>query len=140
MMLPGKKSTQVKKKVSSRKTTTNTKASVSVDLSADEPWTVLTHMKPQKGWTGYNPKTMRPPPIAAETPHIKLLSWNVNGLRALLKLESFSALQLAQREEFDVLCLQETKLQASFIMFVLNLSVDNFFCYLMLIEKVMLYS
>ncbi|KAH6828701.1 apurinic endonuclease-redox protein [Perilla frutescens var. hirtella] len=109
--LEGKKSTQVKKKVSSRITTTNAKASVSVNLSVDEPWTVLTHKKPQKGWTGYNPKTMRPPPIAADTPHIKLLSWNVNGLRALLKLESFSALQLAERENFDVLCLQETKIQ-----------------------------
>lgn len=41
-----------------------------------------------------------------------MMSWNVNGLRALLKLEGFSALQLAQREDFDVLCLQETKLQA----------------------------
>ncbi|XP_073150761.1 DNA-(apurinic or apyrimidinic site) endonuclease, chloroplastic [Henckelia pumila] len=77
----------------------------------DEPWTVLTHKKPQKEWMAYNPKTMRPPPIAADTAHMKLMSWNVNGLRALLKLESFSALQLAQRETFDVLCLQETKLQ-----------------------------
>ncbi|KAK6127303.1 hypothetical protein DH2020_038966 [Rehmannia glutinosa] len=105
---------RAKKKVSSRTTTTNTKAHVNVDISVDEPWTVLTHKKPQKGWTGYNPRSMRPPPIAADTPHIKLMSWNVNGLRALLKLESFSALQLAQRENFDVLCLQETKLQASF--------------------------
>ncbi|XP_073062370.1 DNA-(apurinic or apyrimidinic site) endonuclease, chloroplastic isoform X2 [Primulina eburnea] len=77
----------------------------------DEPWTILTHKKPQKGWMAYNPKTMRPPPIAAATAHMKLISWNVNGLRALLKLESFSAMQLAQRENFDVLCLQETKLQ-----------------------------
>ncbi|XP_042002696.1 DNA-(apurinic or apyrimidinic site) endonuclease, chloroplastic-like isoform X2 [Salvia splendens] len=104
--LGGKKSTQVKK-VSSRVT----KANVADNPCADEPWTVLTHKKPQKGWTGYDPKTMRPPPIAAYTPHIKLLSWNVNGLRALLKLESFSALELSKREDFDVLCLQETKLQ-----------------------------
>ncbi|KAL8459986.1 hypothetical protein ACS0TY_031768 [Phlomoides rotata] len=109
--MEGEKSIQVKKKVSSRITTTNAKARVSVDNSVDEPWTVLAHKKPQKGWTAYNPKTMRPPAIAADTPHIKLLSWNVNGLRALLKSESFSALQLAQREDFDVLCLQETKLQ-----------------------------
>ncbi|XP_057770387.1 DNA-(apurinic or apyrimidinic site) endonuclease, chloroplastic isoform X2 [Salvia miltiorrhiza] len=103
----GKKSTRVEKKLSSR----ITKAGVTENLSVDEPWTVLTHKKPQKGWTGYDPKTMRPPPVAADTPHMKFLSWNVNGLRALLKLESFSALQLAQREDFDVLCLQETKLQ-----------------------------
>lgn len=119
MLISGEKSIHVKNKVSSRITTINAKARVNVDLSVDEPWTVLTHKKPQKGWTAYNPKTMRPPPIAADTPHIKLLSWNVNGLRALLKLESFSALQLAQRENFDVLCLQETKLQASFLFFYL---------------------
>ncbi|KAI3446514.1 hypothetical protein Pfo_003179 [Paulownia fortunei] len=109
--MQGEKSIQAKKKVSSRITTTNTKARVNVVNSVDEPWTVLTHKKPQKGWTAYNPRSMRLPPIAADTPHIKLMSWNVNGLRALLKLESFSALQLAQRENFDVLCLQETKLQ-----------------------------
>ncbi|XP_065626035.1 DNA-(apurinic or apyrimidinic site) endonuclease, chloroplastic-like, partial [Quercus suber] len=54
---------------------------------------------------------MRPPPLTRDTKYVKLMSWNVNGLRALLKLEGFSALQLAQREDFDVLCLQETKLQ-----------------------------
>lgn len=43
---------------------------------------------------------------------MKLLSWNVNGLRSLVKSKSFSAIQLAQREDFDVLCLQETKIQA----------------------------
>ncbi|CAI9779505.1 unnamed protein product [Fraxinus pennsylvanica] len=82
-----------------------------VDLAVEEPWTIFAHKKPQKGWVAYNPKTMRSPPLAADTAHLKLMSWNVNGLRALLKLESFSTLQLAQRENFDVLCLQETKLQ-----------------------------
>ncbi|EPS69017.1 hypothetical protein M569_05749, partial [Genlisea aurea] len=76
----------------------------------EQPWTVLTHKKPQKVWTAYDPKSMRPRPIV-DTPHMKLISWNVNGLRALMKLEGLSALQLAQRENFDVLCLQETKLQ-----------------------------
>ncbi|KAH7853390.1 hypothetical protein Vadar_001840 [Vaccinium darrowii] len=88
-------------------------ASGEVNLSRDqnEPWTVFAHKKPQKGWTVYNPRTMRPPPLSGDTKSVKLMSWNVNGLRALLKLEGFSALQLAQREDFDVLCLQETKLQ-----------------------------
>ncbi|PKA58873.1 Apurinic endonuclease-redox protein [Apostasia shenzhenica] len=76
-----------------------------------EPWTVLAHKKPQKEWIPYNPTTMRPPPPCLGTKSMKLLSWNVNGLRALLKLESFSSLQLAKKEDFDVLCLQETKLQ-----------------------------
>ncbi|KAL1554670.1 hypothetical protein AAHA92_15209 [Salvia divinorum] len=108
--LGGKKSTQVKKKVSSR----ITKANVADYPCVDEPWTVLTHKKPQKGWTGYNPKTMRPPPIAADTLHMKLLSWNVNGLRALLKMENFSALELSKREDFDekdVNAIRETLLQ-----------------------------
>lgn len=84
-----------------------------VDISEHhvEPWTVLAHKKPQKDWIAYNPKVMREPPLTRDIKHVKLMSWNVNGLRALLKLESFSALELAQREDFDVLCLQETKLQ-----------------------------
>ncbi|KAF7804050.1 DNA-(apurinic or apyrimidinic site) lyase, chloroplastic isoform X1 [Senna tora] len=84
---------------------------VSTPNVSTEPWAVLAHKKPQKGWIAYNPSTMRPPPLTRDTKFVKLLSWNVNGLRSLLKLEGFSALQLAQREDFDVLCLQETKLQ-----------------------------
>ncbi|TXG70392.1 hypothetical protein EZV62_005327 [Acer yangbiense] len=89
--------------------------SVTLPTNQSEPWTILAHKKPQKGWVPYNPRTMRPPPPSGDTKSMKLLSWNVNGLRALLKLEGFSALQLAQREDFDVLCLQETKLQASML-------------------------
>jgi exodeoxyribonuclease-3 len=41
-----------------------------------------------------------------------MISWNVNGLRALLKRkDENSFVQLTKRENFDVLCLQETKLQ-----------------------------
>ena len=54
---------------------------------------------------------MRPPSDGAEC--IKLMSWNVNGLRALLKVDGFSALELAKRENFDILCFQETKMQVS---------------------------
>ncbi|KAL7134211.1 hypothetical protein ABFS83_11G011700 [Erythranthe nasuta] len=108
----GEKSIQSRKRISSRISTAKTDTRVNADLPIVEPWTVLAHKKPQKGWTAYNPKSMRRPPIAADTPHMKLMSWNVNGLRALLKLESSPAFfQLAQRESFDVLCLQETKLQ-----------------------------
>ncbi|KAL0656699.1 hypothetical protein Bca4012_077283 [Brassica carinata] len=67
--------------------------------------------KPQEDWKAYNPMTMRPPPLPEGTMSIKIMTWNVNGLRALLKLESFSPLQLAQRENFDVLCFQEAKIQ-----------------------------
>ncbi|XP_077218004.1 apurinic endonuclease-redox protein isoform X2 [Tasmannia lanceolata] len=84
---------------------------VDVTMDSNEPWMVLSHVKPQPGWVPYNPRTMRPPPLSGDTKSMKLMSWNVNGLRALLKLEGFSALQLAQKENFDVLCLQETKLQ-----------------------------
>ncbi|XP_062117903.1 DNA-(apurinic or apyrimidinic site) endonuclease, chloroplastic isoform X2 [Humulus lupulus] len=80
-------------------------------MMQNEPWTMLAHKKPQKDWIPYNPRTMRPPFISSDTKSVKLLSWNVNGLRALLKLDGFSALELAQREDFDILCLQETKLQ-----------------------------
>uniref|UniRef100_A0A0D3B690 DNA-(apurinic or apyrimidinic site) endonuclease n=1 Tax=Brassica oleracea var. oleracea TaxID=109376 RepID=A0A0D3B690_BRAOL len=72
-------------------------------LKTDE---IISSSVQSEPWT-----TMRPPPLPEGTKSVKIMTWNVNGLRALLKLESFSALQLAQRENFDVLCLQETKIQ-----------------------------
>ncbi|KAL9237938.1 hypothetical protein vseg_012429 [Gypsophila vaccaria] len=103
-----------KKRTVKRKVDVET-ASIHVDVSqtADEkePWVIFAHKKPQKEWVAYNPRILRPPPLSRDTNSVKLMSWNVNGLRALLKLEGFSALQLAQREDFDILCLQETKLQ-----------------------------
>ncbi|KAG5063726.1 hypothetical protein JHK85_004909 [Glycine max] len=59
-------------------------------------------------------ETVRLPPLAQETKFVKLCPGNVNGLRALLKLEGFPAVQLSQREDFDVLCLQDTKLQGEY--------------------------
>ncbi|KAM5558620.1 DNA-(apurinic or apyrimidinic site) endonuclease, chloroplastic [Rosa sericea] len=99
---------------------------VKTDDKVAEPWTVLAHKKPQKDWIPYNPKTMRPPELTRETKFMKLMSWNVNGLRALLKLEGFSALQLAEREDFDVLCLQETKLQEKDVEDVKRSLIDGY--------------
>lgn len=80
----------------------------------EEPWTMLVHKKVQVGWVAYNPSTMRPKPPLEFTNIVRLISWNVNGLRALLKRkEENKFLQLAERENFDILCLQETKLQVS---------------------------
>ncbi|KAJ4819963.1 DNA-(apurinic or apyrimidinic site) lyase [Rhynchospora pubera] len=95
--------------------TENTQLELSTDLQDPlvgqvEPWTILTHKNPKPEWIPYNPRSMRPPPLCRDNiKFVKLLSWNVNGLRALLKSKGFSAIQLAQREDFDVLCLQETK-------------------------------
>ncbi|CAJ2673311.1 unnamed protein product [Trifolium pratense] len=106
------KPSRAKRKVSTDDVSTVVQSDeISTSTIQTETWTVLAHKKPQKHWIAYNPRTMRPPPLSRDTKFVKLLSWNVNGLRALLKLEGFSALQLAQREDFDVLCLQETKLQ-----------------------------
>ncbi|KAJ3669226.1 hypothetical protein LUZ60_011176 [Juncus effusus] len=84
----------------------------SFDSAVKEPWTVLTHKKPNPDWIAYNPRSMRPPPLSrADCKFVKFLSWNVNGLRPLLKSKTFSPIEFAQREDFDVLCLQETKIQ-----------------------------
>ncbi|KAH0856628.1 hypothetical protein HID58_084889 [Brassica napus] len=74
-----------------------------------EPWTILAHKKPEEDYKAYNPMTMRPPPLPEGTKSVKIMTWNVNGLRALLKLESFYPLQLAQRENFDVKDVEEVK-------------------------------
>lgn len=59
---------------------------------------------------------------------IKLISWNVNGLRACVQkgfLDSFHAL------DADIFCLQETKLQAGQI----ELPLDGYFAYWNYAEK-----
>ncbi|XP_047268285.1 DNA-(apurinic or apyrimidinic site) endonuclease, chloroplastic isoform X6 [Capsicum annuum] len=111
--IKGKKKVRAKKKVSSATASAHIGVSEGIDLSVnqDEPWTIFAHKKPKDGWIVYNPKTMRPAPLLKDTKHVKLLSWNVNGLRALLKLKKLCIQQLADKEDFDVLCLQETKLQ-----------------------------
>lgn len=83
-------------------------------MDHEEPWTVLVHKKPQPAWIPYNPKVMRSPSLSKDTKALKIMSWNVNGLKALLKSRGFSIHQLAQREDFDILCLQETKMQARY--------------------------
>jgi len=45
----------------------------------------------------------------------KVLSWNVNGLRALVKNKKDILEKLIKEEKPDVLCLQETKLQESHV-------------------------
>ncbi|MCD7459274.1 hypothetical protein HAX54_040533 [Datura stramonium] len=111
--IKGKKNVRAKRKDSSATASAHIGVSEGIDLSVnqDEPWTIFAHKKPKDGWIVYNPKTMRPSPLSKDTKHVKLLSWNVNGLRALLKLKNLCIQQLADREDFDVLCLQETKLQ-----------------------------
>ena len=85
---------------------------------SNEPWTRLTHKERKPGWFAYNPRTMRPPPLSSDANSMKILSWNVNGLQTAVD-SGFSAEQLAGRENFDVLCLQETHLQASCVAFIL---------------------
>ncbi|XP_021661744.2 DNA-(apurinic or apyrimidinic site) endonuclease, chloroplastic isoform X2 [Hevea brasiliensis] len=101
-------------------------AEVSVTIPQAEPWTILAHKKPQKCWIPYNPRTMRPPPLAEDAKFVKLMSWNVNGLKALLKSEGFSAVELAQRENFDVLCFQETKLQEKDVESIKQCLIDGY--------------
>ncbi|GFR40988.1 hypothetical protein Agub_g1653 [Astrephomene gubernaculifera] len=54
---------------------------------------------------------LRKPPPPAGAPVVKLLSWNVAGLRGLLKKQPDALSQLVAREGADVVCLQEHKLQ-----------------------------
>ncbi|XP_022973325.1 DNA-(apurinic or apyrimidinic site) lyase, chloroplastic isoform X1 [Cucurbita maxima] len=115
---------RTKKKVLSEVDSSIVKHEHGVELMQKEPWTVLAHKKPQKGWIAYNPRTMRPKPLSKDTKSVKILSWNVNGLRALLK--GFSAVELAEREDFDILCLQETKLQEKDVLEIKNSLMDGY--------------
>eukprot|EP00252_Welwitschia_mirabilis_P004925 TRINITY_DN1527_c0_g1_i1.p1 TRINITY_DN1527_c0_g1~~TRINITY_DN1527_c0_g1_i1.p1 ORF type:complete len:409 (+),score=73.31 TRINITY_DN1527_c0_g1_i1:94-1320(+) len=77
----------------------------------ERPWTLLAHKKPSPEWVAYNPSLHRHMPLLDGEHALRLISWNVNGLRALLKRNGDLFSKLAERENFDVLCLQETKLK-----------------------------
>lgn len=112
-----KGSAQKKRKIMKSVNNSESKGSVApaedeLKINFEEPWKNLVHKKVQPGWIAYNPSSMRPRPPVENTSMVRLISWNVNGLRALLKRkEENKFLQLAERENFDILCLQETKLQ-----------------------------
>lgn len=112
-----KKSPKVKKSPKTREAKESALKGVTVTEDNKEPWTVLVHKSPKPEWLAYDPKIMRPKPLANGEKVVRLVSWNVNGLRALLKEKGVQHEQgsliarLAAREDFDVLCLQETKLQ-----------------------------
>lgn len=55
------------------------------------------------------------PPRYAGGPALRVLSWNVASLRALLKKDPTALARLAADESLDVLCLQEHKLQESHV-------------------------
>lgn len=98
-----------------------------------EPWTKLVHRERLPEWFAYNPKTMRPPPLSHDTKCMKILSWNINGLHDVVTTKGFSARDLAQRENFDVLCLQETHLEASLGVSAIRLLIYTvpLWCYVM---------
>ncbi|KAJ3669225.1 hypothetical protein LUZ60_011175 [Juncus effusus] len=106
------KKSKIKQKTVKTETLEGNSVINTIQQTLVEPWTVLTHKKPKPDWIAYNPRSTRPPPLSRDNcKFVKFLSWNVNGLRALLKSKNFSAIELAEREDFDVLCLQETKIQ-----------------------------
>eukprot|EP00850_Spirogloea_muscicola_P006356 SM000030S11365 [mRNA] locus=s30:292559:296336:- [translate_table: standard] len=95
-------------------------AQVAAEAASTEPWTRLVHKRPAEDWVAYNPATMRP--LLPDERHglVKVVSWNVNGLRAVMRAVSEGGdgdeqarllEELVLREDPDVICLQETKLQ-----------------------------
>ncbi|KAL8145781.1 hypothetical protein AgCh_003798 [Apium graveolens] len=48
-----------------------------------EPWTILAAKDPKKGWTQYNPRTMRKPALTSDTKHIKIMSYNENDVEEI---------------------------------------------------------
>lgn len=56
---------------------------------------------------------LRPPPFTG--PQLRVLSWNVAGLRALLKKHPDALQNLVSTQQADVLCIQEHKLQTQHV-------------------------
>jgi exonuclease III len=56
---------------------------------------------------------IEPKPWSAEGSYCKIITWNVAGLRGVLKNSSNVLERIVQRHNPDIICLQETKLQSS---------------------------
>ena len=63
---------------------------------------------------------------------MKLISWNVNGLRAVIKKDFFKILET---ENPDILCIQETKMQEQDIDFLLFDKYNDYHYYRSSAEK-----
>lgn len=78
------------------------------DVNEKKKKKVVTHQQ----WTEMSPLSRLWNPIVTETSRpFTIVSWNVAGLRALVKNRPDALPDLCRRTNADVLCLQETKLQ-----------------------------
>ena len=53
--------------------------------------------------------------VSPDRPSLKIISWNVNGLKALISNNKLTLDNLIAQHKPDVLCLQETKLQEDYV-------------------------
>lgn len=60
----------------------------------------------------YARETINLVPVPRDTTTVKIISWNVNGLRAVVKNNPKIFNELVAKYNPDIICLQETKLQA----------------------------
>ena len=68
--------------------------------------------KPVLAWEVTDPPLPpRAPPLASDVPALRVVSWNVNGIRALLAKDPDILDRVAREENADVFVLQETKIQ-----------------------------
>ena len=69
--------------------------------------------KPVLAWEVTDPPLPpRARPLASDVPALRVVSWNVNGIRALLAKDPDILDRVAREENADVFVLQETKIQA----------------------------
>jgi hypothetical protein len=112
----------VKKKTSLKRSKTETVVD-STSLSEEEI-DIVKESRSEKGKQAYQKLVNReahirdiikPLPIESNTKIVKIISWNVNGFRALMSSDKKALEHLVQLHSPDILCLQETKIQDSFI-------------------------
>jgi hypothetical protein len=120
---PAKDSSPSKKKPSLKRSKTESivdSASLSEEVEVD----MVHASRSEKGKLAYQKVVNRevhvrdlakPLPIVPNTKIVKIISWNVNGFRALMSSDKKALNHLVQLHSPDILCLQETKIQDTFI-------------------------
>eukprot|EP01023_Acetabularia_acetabulum_P047126 TRINITY_DN494_c0_g1_i1.p1 TRINITY_DN494_c0_g1~~TRINITY_DN494_c0_g1_i1.p1 ORF type:complete len:404 (+),score=78.08 TRINITY_DN494_c0_g1_i1:202-1413(+) len=110
---PSESTAKADKDEKKEKQTTKRKRKTEKDIQDDTNTTKETTKKAKKDdYVGplYNEETMRKT-ISQEESKLKVISWNVAGLRSLLKKNGDAIKDVVEKEKADIICLQEIKIQ-----------------------------
>ena len=102
------------------KTTMSRKRTIAESSSKDDPIVTEVVDAPKEVNNSHiTREVLQRVPIGADGKYLKIMSWNVNGLRALVTSKMSVLLSLIKNHDPDILCLQVVLIFCSFIIAII---------------------